>query len=170
MSSMASAGFGVFIGVLLIGLYMTLFGLPGTIIIFLDVLAYALFTGFVTVGWKVLLLLAIFALISEGLDVLLGMTQTYKTPLKKSVLTSTLFGGLAGACILTPFFWGPGLWGGFFLGGLSGLVIIEMIRQLKREIPHQIPQKAFAALLGTKILKGSFALMMIFFSLSNIYT
>ena len=54
---MAAAGFVVFISVLFIGIYLTLFGLPGTLLIFLDVLIYALVTDVATVGWKVLLFL-----------------------------------------------------------------------------------------------------------------
>lgn len=167
---MASAGFAVFIGVLFIGIYLTLFGLPGTILIFLDVLIYALATDFASVGWKVLLFLFVFAILAETIDVLLGMTQAHKAPVIEQSLWGTAIGAACGMAILTPFLWGPGVWGGFFLGGLAGLVIMELIRQSRLKVPYQAPPSTFAAMIGKKALKGLFALTMIVVSLSNIYS
>ena len=52
MSSFAAAGFTVFILILFAGIFLNLFGLPGTVVIFFDVLLYAIFTGFDHVGLK----------------------------------------------------------------------------------------------------------------------
>ena len=46
MSFFAAAGFTVFILILFAGIFLNLFGLPGTVVIFFDVLFYAIFTGF----------------------------------------------------------------------------------------------------------------------------
>ena len=170
MSSLAAAGFVVFISVLFIGIYLTLFGLPGTLLIFLDVLIYALVTDVATVGWKVLLFLFVVAIVAEAIDVLLGMTQAHKAPVIKQSLWGAAIGAACGMAILTPFLWGPGAWGGFFLGGLTGLVMVELIRQSRLKVPHQAPASTFAAMIGKKALKGIFALTMIFVSLSNIYS
>ena len=50
MSFMAGAGFAVFILILFAGIYLSLFGLPGTVVIFLDVLVYSLATDFNHIG------------------------------------------------------------------------------------------------------------------------
>jgi uncharacterized protein YqgC (DUF456 family) len=75
-----------------------------------------------------------------------------------------------GAFFFTPFFGGPGTWGGFFLGGLAGILTIEFIRQSKLKAPFRTPSRAIFAMIGGKMVKGLIALFMIAFSLSNIYS
>lgn len=170
LSSLASVGFVVFILILFIGIYLTLFGLPGTIIIFLDVLFYALLTGFAQVGWKVILFLLVFALLAESLDFLASLTETHKAPVMKKALWASAIGSATGMMLLTPLLWGLGVWGGFFLGGLAGLVIAELLRQAKLRAPHRASNRAFFAMIGQKMVKGFLALVMIFVSLHNIYS
>lgn len=167
---MAAAGFVVFILILFIGIYLNLFGLPGTMLIFLDVLLYALFTGFSQVGWKVLLFLLIFSIIAEAIDFLIGLTHAHKVPVARKSLWGAAIGGAAGMIILTPILWGLGIWFGFFLGGLAGLLIVEILRQFKIRSPYQASNGAFFAMIGRQAVKGCFALTMIFVSLSNIYS
>lgn len=170
MSSLAAVGFVFFILILFVGIYLTLFGLPGTIIIFLDVLLYALLTGFAQVGWKVLLLLLIFAILAESLDFLARLTDAHKAPVIRKSLWASAIGAVAGMILLTPVLWGIGIWGGFFLGGLAGLLIVELLRQTKLRSPHQASNRAFFAMIGQKMVKGFLALIMIFVSLLNIYS
>ncbi|MEN6467450.1 MAG: DUF456 domain-containing protein [Smithella sp.] len=170
MSSLAAVGFVVFILILFVGIYLTLFGLPGAIIIFLDVLFYALLTGFAQVGWKVILFLLVLALLAESLDFLAGLTEVHPAPVMKKTLWASAIGSVAGMMLLTPVLWGLGIWGGFFLGGLAGLLIVELLRQAKLRTPHQASSRAFFAMIGQKMLKGFLALIMIFVSLHNIYS
>ena len=170
MSSFATAGFVVFILLLFVGIYLSLFGLPGTIIIFLDVLLYALFTGFAQVNWKVLLFLLVFALLSEAIDFWAGSTDAHKPPVTGKSIWGALLGAVTGMLILTPALWGLGIWGGFFLGGLAGLLLMEWLRQSRLKIPHQATYGALLAMTGIKAVKGGFALIMIFVSLANIYS
>lgn len=170
MSSLATTGFVVFILILFLGIYLSLFGLPGTVIIFLDVLFYGFSTGFEQVDWKVLLFLLVFAILAETLDFLAGLTKVHKAPVLKKSLWAAAIGAAVGMIILTPLLWGLGVWGGFFLGGLTGLLIMEMLRQSKLRGPHQVSNRAFFAMIGQKVVKGVFALIMIFVSLSTIYS
>jgi hypothetical protein len=170
LSSLATTGFVVFILLLFIGIYLSLFGLPGTVIIFLDVLFYAFFTGFEQVGWKVLLFLLVFAIIAEAIDFWAGSTDAHKPPVTSKSVWGTALGAVTGMLILTPVLWGLGVWGGFFLGGLAGLLLMEWLRQSRLKIPHQATRGAFFAMIGIKAVKGVFALIMIFVSLSNIYS
>lgn len=167
---MTSAGFSVFIIVLFLGIYLSLFGLPGTILIFFDVLVYAVATGFAQVGWKLILFLLIIAILAEAIDVLLGMTRVYKPPVVKKSLLGSALGALAGGLILTPFLLGLGSWTGFFLGGLTGFVVMELVRLSKIKGPSPASNQMFLAMIGKKTLKGFLSMIMIFVSLSNIYS
>jgi uncharacterized protein len=169
LSFFAVLGFTVFILILFLGVYLTLFGLPGTIVIFLDVLFYIIFTGFDHVGWKIILFLLISAVIAETIDFLI-MAGGYQQIASKKSFGAAAIGSLIGAFLLTPFFWGPGTWGGFFLGGLAGILTVEFTRQLKLKAPFRTPGSAILAMIGGKMIKGSIALFMIAFSLSNIYS
>jgi uncharacterized protein YqgC (DUF456 family) len=170
LSSFAAAGFVVFILILFIGIYLSLFGLPGTVVIFLDVLLYAIFTGFDQVNWKVLLFLLIFSVLAEAIDFWAGYRHAHETPVNGKSLRGALIGATAGMILLTPLFQGPGIWGGFLLGGLAGLLITESRRQARLKIPQQAGIWDFFTMIGRKTLKGFFALVMIFISLSNIYS
>jgi hypothetical protein len=72
--------------------------------------------------------------------------------------------------LLTPLFQGPGIWSGFLLGGLAGLLIAESRRQARLKIPQQASIRDFFTMTFRKTVKGVFALVMIFVSLSNIYS
>jgi hypothetical protein len=169
LSAFAAAGFTVFILILFAGIFLNFFGLPGTIVIFFDVLLYAIFTGFDPVGLKIILFLLISTVIAETIDFFV-MTGMYQPMISTKSFVAAIIGAVIGAFLLTPFFWGPGTWGGFFLGGLAGVLTIEFIRQSKLKAPFRTPGRAIIAMIGGKMLKGLIALFMIAFSLSNIYS
>ena len=169
MSAFAAAGFTVFILILFAGIFLNFFGLPGTIVIFFDVLLYAIFTGFDPVGLKIILFLFISTVFAETIDFFV-MTGMYQPMISTKSFVAAIIGAVIGAFLLTPFFWGPGTWGGFFLGGLAGVLTIEFIRQSKLKAPFRTPGRAIIAMIGGKMLKGLIALFMIAFSLSNIYS
>jgi len=169
LSAFAAAGFTVFILILFAGIFLNFFGLPGTIIIFFDVLLYAIFTGFDPVGLKIILFLLISTVFAETIDFFV-MTGMYQPMISTKSFVAAIIGAVIGAFLLTPFFWGPGTWGGFFLGGLAGVLTIEFIRQSKLKAPFRTPGRAIIAMIGGKMLKGLIALFMIAFSLSNIYS
>jgi uncharacterized protein YqgC (DUF456 family) len=169
LSAFAAAGFTVFILILFAGIFLNFFGLPGTIVIFFDVLLYAIFTGFDPVGLKIILFLLISTVFAETIDFFV-MTGMYQPMISTKSFVAAIIGAVIGAFLLTPFFWGPGTWGGFFLGGLAGVLTIEFIRQSKLKAPFRTPGRAIIAMIGGKMLKGLIALFMIAFSLSNIYS
>ena len=170
MSSFAAAGFVVFIIILFIGIYLSLFGLPGTVVIFLDVLLYAMLTGFEQVSLKVILFLLVFSVFAEAIDFWAGCRHAHETPVTGKSLRDAVIGATLGMLLLTPFFQGPGIWGGFLLGGLTGLLIAESRRQARLKIPQQAGIRDIFTMICRKTVKGVFALVMIFVSLSNIYS
>ena len=169
MSAFAAAGFTVFIMILFAGIFLSLFGLPGTIVIFFDVLIYAIFTGLDPVGWKIILFLLISTVTAETIDFFV-MTGRYQPMISTKSFVAAIIGAVMGAFLLTSFFGGPGIWGGFFLGGLAGVLTIEFINQSKLKAPFRTPGRAILAMIGGKTVKGLIALLMIAFSLSNIYS
>jgi len=170
LSSLAFTGFVIFILLLFAGIYLCLFGLPGTSLIFVSVLVYAFFTDFTQVGWKALLVLLAMVIPAEALDFWMESAGIDKEPVSRQSLWSAFFGGWAGMILLTPFFGGLGIWGGFFLGATSGLLIMEQVRTSKLKNPGQTTSTAFLAMAGRKMIKGFLALLMIFFTLAHIYS
>ena len=170
MSFLAMAGLAIFILVLFAGIFLNLFGLPGTVVIFFNVLVYAIFTGFDRIDWKILLFLFIIAIFSEIIDFLLDMSGGLKPMNVKKSLVSAAIGAITGAFILAPLFWGPGIWTGFFLGGFTGILIVEFLHQSKLKKPFRATNRAIFTMIGRKLAKGFIALFMIAISLSNIYS
>jgi uncharacterized protein len=170
LSTFAAVGFAAFILLLFIGIYLSLFGLPGTVIIFTDVLAYAILTGFDRIGFKIILFLLIFSIIAEMIDFLMGIIDALSPmPSTKLFLVSAI-SAITGSFILTPVFLGLGTFGGFFLGCLAGILLTEFIRQSKLQTPFKASNRAIFVMIGGKMVKGCIALAMIAFSLINIYS
>lgn len=171
MSFFAAAGFTIFILILFAGIFLNLFGLPGTVVIFFDVLLYSILTGFGQVGWKIILFLLLSAVIAETIEffwIVSEIPQQAVSP-KKSIKAAAL-GAFAGAFLLTPFLGGPGIWMGFFLGGLSGILITEIARQSGLKAPYRTLNHVIFNIIGKNSVKGFISLSMIAFSLSNIYS
>jgi hypothetical protein len=170
LSPLASIGLAVFILMLFAGIYLSLFGLPGTVVIFIDVFLYALITGFDRIGFTIILVLLILSVIAEAIDFLLDVSGVIiPIPSRKSFVVAAA-GAIAGAFILTPLLWAAGTFGGFFLGCFAGMLIIEFIRQSKLQTPFKATNRAIFTMIGGKAIKGCIALAMIAVSLSNIYS
>ena len=104
MSFFASAGFTIFILILFAGIFLNLFGLPGTAVIFFDVLFYAVFTGFNQIGLKIILFLFISAVIAETIEFFWIISETPQQVVsQKKFLKAAAVGAFAGAFLLTPF-------------------------------------------------------------------
>jgi len=163
-------GFTFFLFILFAGIFLNLFGLPGTVVIFFDVLFYAIFTGFNHIGLKIILLLLILSVIAETIDVFFVAGGTSRSVASKKSLGTAALGAFAGVFLLTPLWGGPGIWIGFFAGGLAGTLIMEFIHQSKLKAPFRMPGRAVFAMIGGKMFKGLISLSMIALSLSNIYS
>lgn len=171
MSFFAATGFTIFILILFAGIFFNLFGLPGTVIIFFDVLFYSIFTGFEQIGWKIILFLLVSAVIAETVEFFWIISETPQQVVspQKSIKAAAL-GAFMGVFLLTPFFDGPGIWIGFLLGGLAGILIMEIIRQSKLKSPYRTLNRVIFNIVGKNAVKGFISLCMIAFSLSNIYS
>jgi uncharacterized protein len=163
-------GLTIFILVLIAGIFSTLLGLPGTIIILVDAILYALFTGFEKIGIKVLIVLFFISLLAEALDFALSMAGTARYGASKKSLLASLIGGIAGAIVMTPVLLGFGTLLGSFLGGYIGVLIVELIRQGTLKPALRAGSVIIAGWFTGMFVKGSFALVMTVITLTNIYS
>lgn len=93
--------------------------LPGAPLILAGVFIYSWFTGFVVIGWKILLLLGILTLLSETLDHLASVLGAKKYGASKWGMVGAFLGGIIGI-----FFGGiVGILIGPFIGAISGELI-----------------------------------------------
>jgi uncharacterized protein len=163
-------GLTLFIGVLFIGLYANLFGLPGTALIFLDVLVYASVTGFYSIGKPLLISLLVLALLAEGLELILCVIGASRFSVSKKGFFVSFLGSSVGALLLTPWLYGLGTLGGIFLGGFSGILLTELIRQMHLRPALRDTRGALLGRAAGTLAKGSLALVMVVLTLMSIYS
>jgi uncharacterized protein YqgC (DUF456 family) len=162
-------GLTLFILVLLFGAFSVLFGLPGTVIILIDAVLYAVVTGFERIGFKILATLLILSILAELADFAVGMGGAVKFGASRKAFWASVIGGLIGAFLMTPFLLGLGAIAGGLFGGFAGILIIELLRRnrLKPAL-----RAAWGAVLGRAAgicVKAVFALIMVVITLTGIY-
>lgn len=164
------AGLTVFILVLFLGIFLTVLGLPGTVLIVFDVMAYALATGFAQIGFKVILILVAMAIVAELLDFLLGMASAVRFGSSRGGMWAALIGSLAGAIILTPFFLGLGTLIGIFLGGGVAVFAAEMLQRRKLKPSFRAGLGAMLGRMAGVAVKGLLSVTMAAIALFQIYS
>ena len=170
MTPLEIAGLTVFIIVLFIGIFSIIFGIPGTAIILIDVILYALITGFERVTIKIVLLLLVMCILAEGIDFSLGIAGAARFGISKRVIWISTISGFIGALALTPLFFGLGTVAGSFLGGFAGVLAVELIEQSKLKPASRTDYRAILGRVAGTLLKGSLALAMVVITMSNVYS
>ena len=170
MSPLEIMGVSLFIIVLFLGLFSIIFGLPGTIIIAADVIIYALITGFHPIGWKVILIMIVLAILAETLEFFIGMSVALQFGLSVKGFWASIAGSMIGAVLLTPFFLGFGAIAGAFLGGFAGVFTVEMIRQQRLKPAFRAGYGMILGRIAGVCVKGSLAFTMVVISLTTIYS
>jgi len=104
---------------------------------------YALLTGFSSVGWWTLLVLAILATLGELLEFFVGVGYTAKRGATRWGVVGTFIGGIAGAVLLgsvaPPF----GALLGAFGGSFAGAVVLEYLAQERVDAALRSGRAAF---------------------------
>ncbi|MDO8785584.1 MAG: DUF456 family protein [Syntrophales bacterium] len=170
MSPIEITGLTIFILILFLGVFSTIFGLPGTVVILLDVILYALCTGFERIGFKIIAVLFIIVLLAEAIDFALLMAGVGRFWLSKRMVWVSVTGGFIGTMLLTPVLLGLGAVAGAFLGGFVVMLTVELIRQYRLK---PVFRSSYRAILGRSagiLLEGFSALVMIVITLSNVYS
>jgi uncharacterized protein YqgC (DUF456 family) len=94
--------------------------LPGTVLIFVGALIYAIVEGFASVGWPTLLVLGLLALVATGAEL-----WTSSLGAKAGGASGwSLLAGLAGGLIGMIFFSLPGA----LVGAVVGVLLVELVR------------------------------------------
>jgi len=163
-------GLTIFILVLVAGIFSTLLGMPGTVIILIDTILYAICTGFERIGFKILILLLFISILAEALDFALGMVGTTRYGTSKRSIWAGLIGSLIGATIMTPILLGFGTILGSFLGGFAGILIVELIHQGRLKPALRAGNNTIFGWFGGILVKGFLSLVMIVITLTNIYS
>ena len=170
MSPIETAGLTLFIVVLFLGLFSIIFGLPGVIIILLDVIVYSIATRFDTIGFKVIMVLLLLATAAEALEFFLGMTIALRFGLSMKGFWASIIGGIMGAMAMTPFFFGLGAVLGAFVGGFTGVFLVELIRQGHLKPAFRASYGAVIGRVAGTLAKGFLAVVMVVITLTSIYS
>ena len=170
MTPLATAALTVLILILMTGLFITVFGLPGSLLIFLGALFYAAATGFSPLGFQTLLALLLMAFFAEGLEFLLGMGGAHHAAASRRGLAAAGVGGAAGMMVLTPWLYGPGALIGLFAGSFAGVWIIEMIRQWNLKSSFRAEARAILRWTAGSLVRGALNIGMTVVILITIYS
>lgn len=170
MSLAEVVGVTAFILILFLGLFSTIFGFPGTVIILGAALIYSCITGFQAIGIKIILCLIVISVIAESIEFLLGAAGAKKLYTTKRGVIAAILGGIAGAVLLTPFFLGLGTILGALLGSFIGIYLIEIIEENKMKSSARASLGALIGRITGSFVKGIFALVMVIIVLSAIYS
>ncbi len=163
-------GLTAFILVILLGLFSTVFGFPGTIVILGAAIVYSFVTGFHAIGVKLILCLILLSVIAESLEFLLGMIGAKRFRLTRQGVIAAAIGGLAGAAVMTPALKGLGTVAGALFGSFAGVFIIELVRERSLKPSARVSPGTFLGGLAGSLVKGFFALIMVIVVLASIYS
>lgn len=170
MTPLEIAGLTVFILVLFMGIYSIVFGIPGTAVILIDVIIYALITGFERISIKIVLILLVISILAEAIDFSFGVAGAARFGISKRAIWISTISGFIGAVAMTPFFFGLGTITGIFLGGFAGVLAIELVHQSKLKPALRTGYDAILGRVAGTLIKGFCALVMIVITMSNIYS
>lgn len=169
MLPLEAPGLTIFILLLFLGVYSTVYGLPGTLFVLVCVVVFAASTGFETITVKNSIILTVMTVIVETVDALIGVSNVKRPRLTLADIGASIVGAVAGAVLLTPLLLGPGILLGIFFGGFVGLSAAQTIEQKKLKPAFREPAKA-AALRGLTICaKGTVAMGATAFTLARLY-
>lgn len=170
MSPIEAAGLTLFILVLFAGLFSIVFGLPGTLVILLDVLIYGAATRFDAIGLKLLIVLVLLTAAAEALEFFMGMTAAVQFGLSFRSLWASIIGGITGAAMMTPLFLGLGTVMGIFIGGFAGVFIVELVRQGRMKPTFRASSRAILGRVAGTMVKGFLGVVMVVVTLASIYS
>ncbi len=170
MSPIEAIGLTLFILTLFAGLFLIIFGLPGTVIILIAVIIYALATGFSKIGFGTVLILILITLVAESLEFFLGMAGAQRLGASRRGIIASVIGGIIGAAIMTPFLLGLGIIVGSFIGAFAGAFVAEYAAQRRLKPAARASYGALLGRLAGVVAKGFCAVTMIVIALMKIYS
>ncbi len=158
---MEIAGIIIFWIVLIGGIVVIPFGIPGTFIIVADALVYGLATGFEKITLLFVGILLAMAVAVEVVEGILGAFMANRFGGSKWSMAGAILGGFIGAVIGTPIAPVIGTLLGGFLGAFTGATLLEWIHSSDIERSLRAGLGAFFGAVGGKITKIVVAIIMV---------
>ena len=141
------------IAAVLIGLGLTLVGLPGNLLIFLSAAGYGFWDGFVHVDGRFLLLLFGALLLGEAVEFVAGALGAKRKKASLRAMAASTVGGIAGAVMGTAFVPVIGSIAGAVLGAFGASYVAEYSKTGDREQAERVARSVAAGLLLGTLFK-----------------
>jgi uncharacterized protein YqgC (DUF456 family) len=170
LSPLATAGLTLFILLLFVGIFITVFGFPGTFVILTDVIIYSWVTGFEEIGFTIILILSVITLTAEAIDFYLGMKGAKKYTPSRTAVVASLVGGITGVILMTPVLLGLGAIIGIFCGGFCGVLIAELMEERKLKPAFRATIGELSRRIAGVMTRGFSAIVMTVIAMSTIYS
>lgn len=151
----------VFWIVMLGGIIIIPFGIPGTFVIVVNTLVFAWLTGFSEVTWKFLGLLLLMAVIMEVIEFFIGAATAGKYGASKLGMFGAIVGGFMGAIWGTSIVPLLGTLLGAFAGAFAGATLFEYISTKDLDRSMRVGFGAFLGTVGGKLTKIAVAITMV---------
>jgi len=137
------------------------FGLPGTFLVVLAALLYAVATEFAEITWATLALLLAAALFAEGVEAAAGIMGAKRYGSGNIGILASLAGGIVGALLGAPFFLGLGAIPGALLGAFGAAVLAEVVRGRSLNEALRAGWGTFLGRIAGTAVKGAVAVAMV---------
>src|SRR6185503_17077375 len=147
------------IAILLLGLVMIPFGMPGTLVMFCGTLGYKLLVPHGGIGWPTVVFAGLFMVVAEGLELMLTGKYTRKYGGSRRASWGAVLGGMVGAFIGVPIpLVGPVI--GAFVGAFAGAFLGEISRGSGGGTSTRVAWGAFIGRVAGAALKMGFGMAM----------
>jgi len=146
--------------VMLAGVAIIPFGIPGTFVIVANALVYAWLTDFVAISWGFLALLLGIAVLAEVVEFFLGAATAGKYGASKVGMLGAMVGGIVGAIWATPILPLIGTLIGAFAGAFAGAALFEYLATRDFDKSLRVGFGAFLGSVGGKLTKIAVAVAM----------
>lgn len=170
MSVLEAAAATFYILVLFLGTFLTIFGLPGTVLIALAALLFAVCTWFHTTGIGTVISLVVISVVAEAGDLGLRLLGVKPFAVSARSVGAAVVGALLGFASVSAALRGPGAFIGVVLGGIAGLLTAHLAGELKRKPHLRMSATATLASTATVLVKGFLAAVMSFIALMALYS
>jgi len=164
----------VLIGIAIIflfgSLFVSIFGFPGTVVIFLIALACGFVTGFQAISWQVVLLFFFLSLLAESFEFLLRVNSCFYVGFSVRGVIAGIIGAVLGIILFVPFLMGFGAFVGISFGGFAGVLAVEFLRQMKLKPVFRASAVAILKrIIGTTV-RGAVGVTMAIFTVIRLYS
>ncbi len=147
--------------VMIAGIVIIPFGIPGTFVIVGSTLIYGWLTNFSEVTWKFLGILLLISVFAEAVEFFMGAAAAGKYGASKQGMIGAIIGGIFGAIWDTPLLPIIGTLLGAFIGAFAGATLFEYMGSKDMQKSLRAGFGAFLGSVGGKLFKIASAVAMV---------